>query len=101
MFTVCIKRHLGEMDFGEVEKTMITDQTNKIKEDQKIVKKHNLGKFTSYWNTKQHTQYLYHYHLVKNLIQCKIQSEQESVLKVNGTFSLNEQLTDHIKNVIK
>ena len=38
MFTVCIKIHLVKMEFGEVDKKKITDQTNKMKEDKNIVR---------------------------------------------------------------
>ena len=101
IFSACIKRYLGEMKFDEGDKMLITKHTKKMKDDKKWFQKQNMGEFRSYWNSKQHTKYLFHYHFVKNSISIKLQSEKENVLKVNGKFSFNEQLTDHMKNVIK
>ena len=90
IFAACIKRYLGEMQLDKGDKTKVTKQTNKIKEDKQWFQKLNIGEFRSYWNSKQHTKYLYHYHLVKNSISFKIQSEKESVLPVNAKFCFNE-----------
>ena len=66
IFAACIKRYLGEMQLDKGDKTKVSKQTNKMKEDKKCFQKINMGEFRSYWNSKQHTNYLYHYHFVKN-----------------------------------
>ena len=72
-----------------------------MKDDKNWFQKQNMGEFQSYWNSKQHTKYLNHYHFVKNSIRFKIQSEKESVLSVNGSFKFNKKMIAHMKDVIK
>ena len=101
MFATCIKRCLGEEELGECNVTKATEKTNQMKTDKKWFDDQSMGEFRSYWNTKQHTKYLYYYHEVKNAINFKVKSEKESVLPVNGSFDLQYQLTTHMKDVIK